>query len=325
MAKFPSQRKLMYEGAAISNGNFAQTHIISLPKDLSIVNRRGYASTTRKGVPLVFRVAATVYPAGLDGSGYVTNVSSDVKTTVKYLGCQNNWVSKNAAVKWHAARDALWKAAGIRRKDIGAWAKEVRYCYANDNETLSDPVDGVGNTFAGGTWDLTTFVTEDDSSFSLALTGDGTDEDASFNADELNFMFSYLSSRATVPSDSNLESSDVPATHSKLQQILNWKSTAGRAEQGYIQEDVDDHQDNPPYQVFGSGSTTHDVTEEVELGRVMLYPQGSGGSLPMTTIIDIPFGIMRVLASHQDPGNNSGVVDDLALGLEVLDIFEMQG
>lgn len=325
MTKFPSQRKLMYEGAAISNGNFAQTHIISLPKDLSIVNRRGYASTTRKGVPLVFRVAATVYPAGLDGSGYVTNVSSDVKTTVKYLGCQNNWVSKNAAVKWHAAREALWKAAGISKKDIGAWAKEVRYCYAAYNETLAAPVDGVGAAFAGGTWDLTPFVTEDDAEFMLALTGDGVDEDASFNATQLNFMFSYLSSRATVPADSNLESSDVPATNSKLQQILNWNSGVTRAEMSYIQEDVDNVQDNPPYHAFGSGSTTHDVTEEVELGRVMLYPQGSGGSLPMTTIIDIPFGIMRVLASHQDPGNNSGVVDDLALGLEVLDIFEMQG
>ena len=122
MAKFPSQRKIMYAGGAVSNGNFAQTHLVNLPKDLSIMNRRGYGSTTNKGVPLVFRVAATVYPSGLDGSGYVTSVSSDVKSTVKFLGVQNNWVTKNAAVKWHAARNNMWKKAGVKKKDLGAYS-----------------------------------------------------------------------------------------------------------------------------------------------------------------------------------------------------------
>ena len=74
-----------------------------------------------------------------------------------------------------------------------------------------------------------------------------------------------------------------------------------------------------------SGDVQHDITEEVELGRVVLLPQGSGASLPQTTVIDVPFGIFRVLGAHRDPGDDSGIQDDLALGLEVLDIFEMQG
>jgi hypothetical protein len=47
--------------------------------------------------------------------------------------------------------------------------------------------------------------------------------------------------------------------------------------------------------------------------------------LPQTAVLDVPFGIFRVLSANRDPGDNSGIVDDLALGLEVLDIFEMQG
>jgi hypothetical protein len=54
-------------------------------------------------------------------------------------------------------------------------------------------------------------------------------------------------------------------------------------------------------------------------------PQGSGATLPQTVVIDVPFGIFRVLGSHQDPGNNSGVTDDLCLGMEILSIYEMQG
>ena len=139
MAKFPSQRKIMYAGATVSNGNFAETHTISLPKDLSILNRRGYASTTNKGVPLVFRVAATVYPTGLDGSGYTTSVSSDVRTTVKFLGCQNNWVMKNAAVKFHAAREKMFKKAGVKKAHRGAYAHEIRYGYDAAGDSFAAP------------------------------------------------------------------------------------------------------------------------------------------------------------------------------------------
>ena len=146
--KIPTQRKMMYAGASVSNGVFAATHILNVPKDLSILNRRGYASTTSKGVPLVYRCALTVYPSLIDGSGYTVTVSTDVRTTVKAVGCQNNWVMKNAAVKFHAARDQMWKKAGVKKKDLGAYAKEIRYVWNGVSNSFADPLDGAGSPFA---------------------------------------------------------------------------------------------------------------------------------------------------------------------------------
>ena len=319
----------MYAGAAVSNGNFAETHTISVPKDLSILNRRGYASTTRKGVPLVYRVAATVYPSGLDGSGYTTSVSSDVRTTVKFLGCQNNWVMKNAAVKFHAARENSMREAGIKKKSRGAYAHEIRYSYDSAGDTLSAPVDGAGNAFTGGTWDYTTLAYGSDSGFSLQLVGNGDDEETdAFAGTSLSIGHSYLLSRVNQQADTNLESEEGPAQFSVLQRMLNMNPGVAAGGTDDLVELARDQQDNPPYEVLDlsdSGDVQHDITEEVELGRSVLMPQGSGATLPMTTVLDVPFGVFRVLMAHRDPGDNSGIVDDLALGLEVLDIFEMQG
>ena len=326
MVKFPSQNKIMYAGAAVSNGNFAQTHILCLPKDLSILNRRGYASTTRKGVPLIYRVAATVYPSGLDGSGYVTSVSSDVKTTVKFLGCQNNWVMKNAAVKFHAAREKMFRKAGIKKAHRGAYAHEVRYGYSayGDAANFAAPVDGDGAAFTGGTWDLSQFTTEDDVEFYCTLVGTGTNESSVISVDSLQIGFSYLSSRAKVPDDSNLESSAGPAKYSLLNDLLDDSDLAITYKDDIVST-AQDEQDNPPYDIWAADDTNHDITEAVELGRCNLLPQGSGASLPQTVIIDVPFGLMEVQMAHRDPGDNSGITDDLALGLEVLSIYEMQG
>jgi hypothetical protein len=324
MAKFPSQRKIMYAGAAVSNGNFTETHKICVPKDLSILNRRGYASTTRKGVPLVYRVAATVYPTGLDGSGYTTSVSSDVRTSVKFLGCQNNWVLRNAAVKFHAAREKMFRRAGVKKSHRGAYSHEIRYAYSGASDTFAAPVDGSEEAFVGGTWDLSDMITEDDNSFKLRLVGTGLDESSANAISDLNISLSYLQSRAKVPDDSNLESSTMPAKFSILNDLLDDADIDIGFKDDIVSE-AQDAQDNPPYDIMAVNDTNNDVTEEVELGRTVLMPQGSGATLPQTTVLDVPFGIMRVLMAHRDPGDNSGIVDDLALGLEVLDIFEMQG
>ncbi len=321
----------MYAGATVSNGNFAATHIVSLPKDLSILNRRGYASTTRKGVPLVYRVAATVYPTGLDGSGYTTSTSSDVRTTVKFLGAQNTWVARNAAVKWHAAREKMFRDAGVTKKSRGAYSHEIRYAYAQSSETLASPVDGDGNAFNGGTWDISDLSSPGDDDWSLCLTGSGDDQESDELASATNLQFShaYLLSRSNQLADTNPEVTEGPAKFSVLNSMLSGDATASKiAGEDDIVEEARNAQDNPPYEVLDlsdSGDVDHDVTEPVELGRVVMMPQGSGATLPQSTVLDVPFGIMRVMMAHRDPGDNSGVTDDLALGLEVLDIFEMQG
>ena len=329
MAKFPSQRKIMYAGATVSNGSFAETHTLCVPKDLSILNRRGYASTTRRGVPLVYRVAATVYPTGLDGSGYTTSVSSDVRTTVKFLGCQNNWVMKNAAVKYHAAREKMFRDAGVLKKHRGSYSHEIRYGYDSASDSFASPVDGNGAAFNGGTWDLSDLTVYPDGEFSLVLVGNGDDEEAdAFQGNELSIGHSYLVSRLNQQADTNLEAEEGPAKFSVLNSMLSGDMLASETGSDDVREEARNAQDNPPYEVLDisdSGDVGHDITEEVELGRITLMPQGSGATLPQTTIVDVPFGIMRVMMAHRDPGDNSGVTDDLALGLEVLDIFEMQG
>lgn len=328
MVKFPSQNKLMYEGGAITVGSFAETHKICLPRDLAIVNRRGYDMTTRKGVPLIYRVAATVYPSGLDGSGYTTSVSSDVRTTVKFLGAQNTWVSRNAAVKWHAAREKMFRDAGVKKKDRGAYSHTLRYSYASNGESYSAPVDGLGDAFTGGTWDTSDLSYDADGDFGLILVGNGDDEESNdFSGTGLQFSHSYLLSRANLEADTNKQTDEGPAKFSVLQKMLG----TGLPSETTVDDVVDEArgaQDNPPYEVLDlsdSGDVSHDVTEEIELGRLVMMPQGSGATLPQSVVFDVPFGLFRVLATNRDPGDNSGVTDDLCLGLEVLSIYEMQG
>jgi hypothetical protein len=318
--KFPSQNKLLYTTGAISNGNFAETNNICLPKDLSLLNRRGYAST-QKGVPWVFRVQATVYPCGLDGSGYVADYDTDVRTVVKFLGCHNTWVHKNAAVKLHHAYLSMLKKAGIKKSHRGAYSDEIRYGYDEQDTSWSVPVDGIGDAYAGGTWDHTDFATADDTDFGFTICGTATTEESALNIAHQNVAYSYLASRATVPADSNLESGSVPAKFSLMNDMLEDVIT-NYAVRDDIIEDVRDGQDNPPYDEFLVANVNNDVIEETELGRIVTTPSST---MTESTIIDVPFGMMRVLASHQDPGNNSGVQDDLVLGLEVLDIYPMQG
>lgn len=317
----------MYAGAAVSNGSFAQTHILNVPKDLSLLNRRGYASTTRKGVPLVYRVAATVYPSGIDGSGYVTSVSSDVKTTVKFLTCQNNWVMRNAAVKYHAAREKMFAQAGIRKAERGAYSHEIRYNWTGSNNAFAVPVDGAGAAFTGGTWDVTSLTYEGDAAFQLCLEGNGDDEQAdAFSGGALQIGHSYLVSRLNQLADTNPEASEGPAKNSVLRHMLD--DNDNTTSDAFIADAARSDQDNPPYEVLDisdSGDVGHDITESVEAGRLVLLPQGSGASLPQTVVMEIPFGICEVQMAHRDPDDNSGITDDLALGLEVLDIYEMTG
>ena len=217
--KFPSERKIMYAGATVSNGSFATTHTISLPKDLSILNRRGYASTY-KGTPLVYRCAVTVYPSLLDGSGYTYAQAADTRTTVKVLGVQNNWVMKNAAIQYHKAREFMFKKAGIPKKQRGAYSHEIRYNWYGANTSWSTPVDGDGAAFTGGTWDQSALAWAGDNSFQLTLTGGGDNEEADkFSGTHLHIGHSYLLRRMNQLADTNPQTEEGPAKFSILQNM----------------------------------------------------------------------------------------------------------
>jgi hypothetical protein len=239
---------------------------------------------------------------------------------LKIDGVQNNWVTRNAAVKWHAARQTMLKAAGVTKSELGAYAHEIRYNYDGAADTWLVPVDGDGDAFTGGTWDATDFVTEADPQFQLKLVGTGNDEDSSINTSVINYAFSFLSSRQTVPADSNLESGESPAQNSILKQIENMAMGVDRAEQSYIVTDVKGQGDNPPYDEFASADTNHDITEPVELGRAIAGFGNAYGS----TIVEIPFGLAKMRATVFDAADTNVTPSGLVC-VEVLDIFEMQG
>ena len=328
MTKFPTQNKILYQTGNISHDSYsvmagaAGGGDLNLPKDLSLLNRRGYASTTRKGVPLVYRCKVDFYLHDEDGQGPSIAQASDLQATLKLNGVANNWVVRNAAVKWHAARDNMWKKAGISKRELGAYAHAIRYCYDNASDSWMDPIDGNGDGFAGGTWDTTTMVDMVDNEYKLGLIGDGVDEDAAHSVALVSMAHAYLASRMQVPADSNQEASETPAQFSHLEQLLRPTNLESGTEESYIRTDVMQDQDAPPYQLFATETLDHDITQPVELGRAIAGFGNSYGSM----IVDIPFGIGQFKAvvfraTDPDPDTTpKGLVC-----LEVLDIYEMQG
>jgi len=319
----PSARKFLYATPAIANGNVSQVGIVNLPKDLSILNRRGYASTDSKGVPYVFRVAVNWYPSGVDGSGYTPGADLDTRTTVRFLTVQNNWVTKNAGVAWHQARLAGMKRIGVKMSHLGAYAKEIRYNWDAAGSSWLAPKDGAGNAYVGGTWDTTTvFNAIDEDGFALKLVGVGSDEDGTIATSVINSSFSYLQSRSSVLADSNLEVDNVPSKKSLLLSTKLGLDSDDDHSHG-LRTEVAGAQDNPPYDMIDGADTNNDITEPTEAARIIMYPSVQSGVV--TTVFEAPYGIFEILASNRDPDDNAGIVDDMAFSVEVLDIYPMQG
>ena len=328
----------MYETGALGDDAWTAAGYLNLPKDLSVLNRRGYASTTRKGVPLVYRVRLTMSQHTLTGRASARDASdvgtaseedttetanaADNTTLMKVITCQNNWVMRNAAVKWHAAREKSYRDAGVKKGSRGAYAHEIRYCFDSAAQSWLSTYDGDGAAFTGGTWDLTDISSESDSAFQLRLVGSGDDEESdSFSGSVLTIGHSYLLSRLNLPADTNVESTEGPAKYSVLQNMLSER--VDEAADAALVTGGRNDQDNPPYEVLDisdSGDVNHDITEPVEAGRVICGPGVSQGSV----ICDIPFGIAELNARHAGSQNQS-IVDPVAFGVEVLDIYEMQG
>jgi hypothetical protein len=244
-------------------------------------------------------------------------MGTDLQATLKIDGCQNNWVMKNAAVKFHAAREEMFKKAGVRKADRGAYSHEIRYNYDSNADTWLVPIDGDGDAFTGGTWDITRLVTDDDTNFELKLVGQAATEDSDFSASAQTLGFSYLTSRANLDDDTNEESNIA------LRSVLGDMLAVGGMDVG-SQDDIrnvaETAQDNVPYDVFTNDGINDDITEPVELGRAIAGFGNAYGSV----IVDIPFGLAKMRATVYDAAdtavNPSGLVC-----VEVLDIYEMQG
>ena len=325
MAKFPSQRKLVYDITNIDDSTMTTRGLLNLPKDLSILNRRGYASTTRNGVPLVFKAKVDFYLQDDLGQGPSTAYDADAVATMKLTGAQNNWVYRNAAVKWHAAREAMFRHASVSKASRGAYSHEIRYNYhtADDTSNWLIPIDADGSAFTGGTWDHSDITSDDDVSFALKLVGPSdTNEETSAGSTVLNIAHSYLMSRHNMLSDTNPQSTETPAKFGVLDQLLSDRFQDDTKRDDIIGE-ARDAQDNPPYEVLDSsdsGDLNNDVTESVELGRATAEVGRSYGSM----IVEIPFGLCDVRCAVEQAATSTLEPNGL-MCVEVLDIFEMQG
>lgn len=323
MAKFPSQRKMLYQTGALSNDAYTLltsggvSGQLNLPKDLSLLNRRGYASTTRKGVPLVYQCKVDFYLHDEDGQGPSTALNADLQATLKIDGVQNNWVTRNAAVKWHEALQVMRKKAGITKGMVGAYAHEIRYGYDSAADNWLVPIDGDGDAFTGGTWDYTRFADGQDASFGIMLVGDGVDENSATGVTAVSLGHSYLASRRQPDTDSNQGIDEGPAKFSHLMDLLA-EDEDGRKDEvlGFTRDDGD----NTPYEPYDSSTVAHDITEPVELGRAIAGFGNAYGS----TIVEIPFGLANMRATVFDAADTNVTPSGLVC-VEVLDIFEMQG
>lgn len=323
MAKFPSHRKLNYESGNTADGVAAHVGYLNLPKDISLFNRRGYASTTRKGVPLIYKAKIDNYMVDESGNVVANATGQDLMSTLTIGGCQNNWVMRNAAVKWHNARENMFKESGITKASRGAYAHEIRYNFSGAGDAWMTPLDSDGNAMTGGTWDVSTLTWYGDDGFQLMLTGTGDDEESdSFAGSALQIGHSYLLSRQNQQADTNLESEEGPAKFSVLKH-LGGDFTSAAVKTDDVTEDARNEQDNPPYEVLdlsASGDTSHDITKSVELGRAVAGYGNTFGS----TIVEIPFGICRLMTYFEDAAATDTTLRSF-ISVEVLDIYEMQG
>lgn len=300
-----SQKKLNYTVAdSTSQGSDGSGHDAALPfyktfnlvRDWSAVNRRGLTQTDGEGTPHVFGVNVAAYGSvighssatGVDESLSDDDVSNAL-VTVRFYGVSNTWLMKQASRKAHKAREKMFRDAGVKKSDRGAYSKTIRYCLASNSEALMTPVHSTTRTaFTMGTWDNTQIIFPDDTNGAyLALSGQHGDEESTTTFTQLSIAQMYLSSRGTIDSDTNRESSTTPADNSVLAKMLaNYRGSNDE-----VKVLARGEQDNPPYDLT---VVNGDGVHLVELGRLQFNPYTAGGS---ATYIEVPFGM--VYASFQ--------------------------
>lgn len=283
---------------------------LNLPRDLSLANRKNFAMTSRKGVPLVYHCKITVLRPLQDD----TNVGLYTLVTT----AQKNWVTRNASVKLHYAREKMFKNAGIKRSERGRYDSTLRLVFDSASQTWEVP--GFGDntaiyTATGSEWDNTKIAIDEDSDLVPALFGSIANEAAAISAQTFNIQNAYLNSRRKVELD-DLTSAESSAEHSIIRSMFNVEDTVDDE----LSEIADDNQDQPPYDSDASAGT---FTSAAFAGIVEL---GNMASTSGTMYCDIPFGICQVVNTKQTQDNgNSAMEGNVVMHVDVLGFSEMEG
>ena len=142
---FGGQLGVVANATINDSGNYNSTvakRYLNIPKILAKVDRKNYRHFDNKGYLLNYAVSIQQL-----GPGYRS----------LYSGAANNWVTKNAGRKWHAARMADFAKMGVGVKDLGEYNRTIRpyldYAHAVGTElTLTDHDD---DAITGGEWTYT--------------------------------------------------------------------------------------------------------------------------------------------------------------------------
>ncbi len=297
------------ESAAASD---TQQVYLNIPRDLSAINRKNVDMVTREGVPINYHCRFTILRPATD--------DTDVSTTLILHGAQQNWVTRNASVKLHHAREKMFSNAGIRKSERGRYDKTLRLNYNAASQTWLVPYlnDGSSTFTDLGEWDPSKVAIDDDADLIPCLFGSVMNEEATVSGATFNIQNAYLNSRRAVETDDQVDA-DSSAPHSILRSMVNVED----AVDDELQVIAQDNQDQTPYNAdeikgsFTSGSYLG-ITQVGNLAQSLV-----------TVDVTIPFGIcaLGIAKLTADGGNSSanGLDGDITILCEVLGTSEMQG
>lgn len=315
--KLPTNRTLFYGSGSLSSLSWTSGKNVNLMRDLAAVNRHDVKHTNSKGVPYVVRAAVTLMPGIVAGTGSSSDdgqaqIFSDDVNLVQIMEMHtipNTWVTRNAIVKTHAARENMFKQQGVKKYERGAYSKTLRPTLAASPDTFLVPKKGStggGANYDMGTWDYSALKADDGDLSYLPVVGDA------------GLLSLYLDSRRQMDPDTNSEddSENQPVDSNILRQLLS--PTLGiSAKDDDVVALARDEQDNPPYSLDGNG----DHTDLVLSGRQFVGPSAG---FSHTEIYDIPLGMFSFSAINAFTDDRTGsVTQGFTLKVDVLGIYEM--
>lgn len=307
--KMPTNRNLFYQSGALSAVTWTGDKQVNMVRDFAAINRHNMAHTNSRGVPYVYRIALTT-SCQVVGESYNQVFAEDPNMiqVAEIFTAPNTWVTRNAVVKTHAARENMFKLQGVKKSERGAYSRTIRPTWDADPDTFLTPQKGSasgGADYAMGTWDYSALKADDGDLNHLRLIGDG------------GLLSLYLDSRRQVDPDSNSEddSENQPVDSNILRQLLSPTLGISAKDDDVITLGRDE-QDNPPYSLDNDG----DHTDPVLAGHQFI---GSGAGLSSTKIYDVPLGIfeLRAMNAFIDGGANKTI--GMNLQIELLGIYEM--
>jgi len=307
--KMPTNRSLFYHSANLSSSNWTAAGKVNLVRDWAAINRHNVAHTSSKGVPYVYRVAITTSCKVVNESNnQIFAEDPNMVQVIEVVHAPNTWVTRNAVVKTHAARENMFKQQGVKKSERGAYSRTIRPTWTALPDTFLTPLKGSaagGVVYDMGTWDYSGLKADDGDLTHLKIVGDG------------GMLSLYLDSRKQISADSNSDSDSTnqPVDSNILRQLLS--PTLGiSSKDDEVVALARDEQDNPPYSLDNDG----DHTDAILAGR---HFQGPSAGLTSTKIYDIPLGIFEMsgLNAYIDAGQTKTIGFDLQV--ELLGIYEM--